>query len=191
MAMSRTLRLGLLFALICTAVASCISPPDFPDTPSIKFKELEVVRLPPAFPGDAPADSDTITISFEDGDGDLGLSPEDLDPPYNSVPGPGGTQLNPNYFNYYIQPQIKDPVTGEFVDFSNSFAGEYNARFPRLGPESGKEAPLKGDLRLAQRWTLNAPFKAGDEIRFKVSIRDRALNLSNEVLTSSYVVKGR
>ena len=37
MAIFRTLRFGLLFALLCAAAASCISPPDYPDTPRIKF----------------------------------------------------------------------------------------------------------------------------------------------------------
>ncbi len=113
--------------------------------------------------------------------------------PYNEVVDPVTRRnTNINYFNYYIQPQIKDPVTKEFVDFVNpmgGFLGEYNSRFPRLGPESGKEAPLKGDLRFVLQLTLNAPFEPGQEIRFKISIRDRALNLSNEVITSSYVVK--
>ncbi|UOQ67768.1 hypothetical protein [Hymenobacter volaticus] len=191
MAMSRTLHLGLLFALLCAAISSCISPPDYSDTPRIKFKKLDVVRLPSA-PGEQPFDSDTITISFEDGDGDLGLNPEDNMAPYNDA-SVNGKQTNPNYFNYYIQAQLKNPSTNQFEDYiipgSNGEVGQYNGRFPRLTTESTKEGPLKGNLRYNLGLYLESPFKAGDEIRFRISIRDRALNLSNEIFTDSYVVK--
>ncbi|MDF7810977.1 hypothetical protein [Hymenobacter sp. YC55] len=189
--MSRTLHLGLLFALLCAAVSSCISPPDYPDAPRIKFKELEVVRLPRSDPREQAIDSDTITISFEDGDGDLGLNPTDNMAPYNDV-SVNGKQTNPNYFNYYIQAQLKNR-NGQFVDYildgSNGEVGQYNGRFPRLTTEATKEGPLKGNLRYNLGLSLGTPFNPGDEIRFRISIRDRALNLSNEIFTESYVVK--
>jgi hypothetical protein len=191
MAMSRTLRFSLLFALLCTAAASCISPPDYSDTPRIKFKKLEAVRIT------SPTgifDSDTITVSFEDGNGDLGLSSEDTMEPYNEVIDPlTKRNTNLNYFNYYIQPQVKRPGDQQFVDFVNApplgFVGEYNSRYPRLGPDSDKEAPLKGDLRFNIKLFLGSPFNTGDQVRFKVSIKDRALNQSNEIITDSYTVQ--
>ncbi|WP_375437270.1 hypothetical protein [uncultured Hymenobacter sp.] len=189
--MSRTLHLGLLFALLCAAVSSCISPPDYSDTPRIKFEKLEVVRLPGA-PGEQPIDSDTITISFEDGNGDLGLSTTDTMEPYNDV-SVNGKQTNPNFYNYYIQFQRKNKATNQFEDFvdpgSTLGLGQYNGRFPRLGPESGQDAPLKGNLRYNFSLSLGTPFLPGDEVRFRVSIRDRALNLSNEVFTNSIIIK--
>ena len=191
MAMSRTLRFSLFFALLCAAVASCISPPDYPDTPSIKFKRLDVVRISDAT---GVFDSDTIVISFEDGNGDLGLSTDDIMAPYNEVKDPAtGRNTNLNYFNYYIQPQVKYLGTTDFVDFVNpapfGFVGEFYSRYPRLDPDAEKEAPLKGDLRFNIKWYLQAPFFPGDEVRFKVSINDRALNQSNEIITSSYIVQ--
>lgn len=183
--MFRTLHLGLLFALLCAAASSCISPPDYSDTPRIKFKKLDIVRLSSAL-----VDSDTITISFEDGDGDLGLNPADNMAPYNDL-SVNGKQTNPNYYNYYIQPQIKT-ANNQFEDFiipgSNGEIGQYNGRFPRLTDPSSKEGPLKGTLRYNIGLPLDV-YQPGMEFRFRVSIRDRALNLSNEVFTESFVIK--
>lgn len=188
MAMFRTLHLGLLFAMLCAAASSCISPPDYSDTPRIKAKTTSVVRLASEM-GQLPIDSVTVTISFEDGDGDLGLSTTDTMAPYNDATV-NGVQTNPNYFNYYVQPQTK--VGDQWKDFVQNQSigiGEYNGRFPRLGPESGKEAPLKGDLR--RNLSLQyGTIEAGTEVRFRVSIRDRALNLSNEVFTEPIIIKG-
>lgn len=195
--MFRTLRFSLLFALVCAAVASCISPPDYSDTPSIKFKQLDVLRVSDRF---GIYDSVTVVISFEDGNGDLGLSSEDTMAPYNEVfevVDPTTTPVtkrntNLNYFNYYIQPQVKYRGSPDFVDYVNSsgFAGEFYSRFPRLDPPNAdKEAPLKGDLRFNIQLFLQSPFFPGDEVRFKLSIKDRALNQSNEIITSSYIVQ--
>jgi len=186
--MFRTLRAGLLSLLVGSlAVSSCIDRPDFPDTPEIQFKNLQVQRVDTTI---GVFDRVTITISFKDGDGDLGLSPDDTMPPYQEFIPPGTTNRNPNYYNYFIQPQRKEG--GVFVDVVNpppfGFVGEYNSRFPRLEPNSEKAAPLQGDLRFRIRFDLGAPFQPGDEVRFLVSIKDRALNQSNAITTSSFIV---
>jgi hypothetical protein len=190
--MSTSLRLGLLVALAGTAVASCISPPEYPDTPSIDFKELSVIRYP-GQNGAVPFDTIVVTLSFRDGDGDLGLSPTDINEPYQEFIGPGRTTRNPNYYNYYIQPYVRSTPNGPFVKFVNpppfGFEGEYNSRYPRLEPNSDKKAPLKGDLRFKLGLALGAPFQPGQEVRFEISIKDRALNESNKITTSSYVVQ--
>lgn len=72
---------GLLLFGFSAVVASCFSPPEFSVVPEIDlvnvyFREGTVNN---------PTDSLIITISFRDGDGDLGLSPTDVDPPYNDV----------------------------------------------------------------------------------------------------------
>lgn len=87
----------LLFALLFLSGAtflSCERPPELPNTPKIAFEdvsfgETDIVNL---------QDSLIITISFEDGDGDLGLNFEDSQhpdfrqytyfsatPPYDSI----------------------------------------------------------------------------------------------------------
>ncbi len=59
-------------------LAGCFDPPEFPDTPSIAFESISFVEV------DGNLDSLILTFTFEDGDGDIGLSPEDLAPPFHS-----------------------------------------------------------------------------------------------------------
>ena len=67
---------NLLFLL---PMAACISPPDnFPSVPEITFNELEYVPT-------SGADSLIVTINFKDAEGDLGLNPTDIGPPFNAV----------------------------------------------------------------------------------------------------------
>ncbi|WBO85529.1 hypothetical protein [Hymenobacter yonginensis] len=190
--MFRTLRLGLGLAAASVAVGSCISPPEFPETPSIEFKSLTVARQLPN-PGDTtPADSVIITLGFKDGDGDLGLTQEEYEnPPYQRLNADG--TLNPNHWNYIIKLFVKNSA-GQFVPYTRTPNGleirpeAYYGQFPHLEPNADKKAPLEGDLRFGQRLSLGSPFFPGQEVRYEITIKDRALNTSNTVTTSSFVV---
>lgn len=59
---------------------SCFAPPAFSPNPSIEFNTIKFKDV-----GDA-SDSDSLifTINFKDGDGNLGLDPSEVDPPYNN-----------------------------------------------------------------------------------------------------------
>ncbi|RZS96732.1 hypothetical protein [Cecembia calidifontis] len=58
---------------------SCISPPDnFPTVPEISFEDMRFVNT-------AGADSLIISIKFKDAEGDLGLNPTDIDPPFQPL----------------------------------------------------------------------------------------------------------
>ena len=61
--------------------SGCFDPPEFSDVPEIKFKSIRFVEVEGA--------SDTLELSFEfqDGNGDIGLSSNDLDlqSPYHSL----------------------------------------------------------------------------------------------------------
>ncbi|MBC8082849.1 MAG: hypothetical protein H7Z21_06505 [Hymenobacter sp.] len=193
MALFPTLRFGLLLALTGAAVTSCISPPEFPDTPSIKFERLTVVRQPLSAPGALPVDSVIVTVSFEDGDGDLGLTPEEYsNPPYQRTNADGS--LNPNHWNYFIRLFVRNPTSGQFEPYTltpdnlSIPPDRYYSQFPHLEPNPDKEAPLQGDLRFGLTYTLGSPFYPGQEVRFEVSIKDREFHESNTVTTSSFLV---
>lgn len=60
-------------------MGSCLAPPDnFPSTPEISFKDLN-------FSPTEGSDSLILTINFKDAEGDLGLNPSDINPPFNAV----------------------------------------------------------------------------------------------------------
>jgi hypothetical protein len=191
MTMFRTLRLGLGLAVASVAVGSCISPPEFPETPSIEFKSLTVVRQPTE-PGNIPADSVIITLGFQDGDGDLGLNQQEYtNPPYQRLNANG--TLNLDHWNYIIKLFVKNSA-GDFVPYTRTPEGleirpeAYYGQFPHLEPNAEKKAPLEGNLRFGQRLSLGSPFFPGQEVRYEITIKDRALNSSNTVTTSSFVV---
>jgi hypothetical protein len=68
----------LLFAIILTAVSACFDPPEFSKIPKIKYSNIYFGDV--AFPGQ---DSLQLTISFQDGDGNLGLNQQEDGPPFN------------------------------------------------------------------------------------------------------------
>lgn len=67
--------------MLVTALSwtSCISPPDnFPSVPNIEFSTIEYVQTP-------AQDSLIVSVNFKDAEGDLGLSPTDINPPFNPL----------------------------------------------------------------------------------------------------------
>jgi hypothetical protein len=78
----RLIRGLVLFAIVCTGAAACFNPPDFPIEPQIEFVSIRYKEYGTGF--DSEYDSLILTISFKDGDGDLGLAPSETKPPYNN-----------------------------------------------------------------------------------------------------------
>lgn len=67
-----------LFIFISTIwMMSCVSAPDnFPSVPEINFERME-------FLSSTSGDSLVVVVGFKDAEGDLGLNPTDIDPPFN------------------------------------------------------------------------------------------------------------
>ncbi len=72
---------NLSFSLLAiTGYYSCITPPtNFPTSPQIEFNDLIFATSP------GSADSLILSINFKDAEGDLGLNPTDIQPPYNPL----------------------------------------------------------------------------------------------------------
>ncbi|SIT11292.1 hypothetical protein [Belliella pelovolcani] len=109
----------LLFAVMTVA---CITPPDnFPSVPEIVFEKLEFVNT-------SGADSLMVTIGFRDAEGDIGLNPTDINPPFNAINfirDAGGSVITysqrppgaPNYnpLDWAINPTINNQVFRDTV----------------------------------------------------------------------------
>ncbi|GAB3845464.1 hypothetical protein GCM10028822_03940 [Hymenobacter terrigena] len=184
----RTLRGVAFFSLAGAGLSGCLSAPNYSNTPEIEFKEVRVTRI-------AATNTDNLefVLGFRDGDGDLGLDPEDLNtPPFNSTTG--GHNGKGYGLNYFIQPYKKNPVTGNFEFFVTPApfgkVGEYDSRYPRLTGADGRPAPLRGELRyllpLVTDGDATHPgvLNVGDVFRFEISILDRGLHESNKITTS-------
>jgi hypothetical protein len=74
----------LLMTVFCgVAIASCFDPPVYPAEPEIVFKSLNYVEVPDLPTGEVTSDSLILVVRFKDGDGNLGLSPNEISPPFN------------------------------------------------------------------------------------------------------------
>lgn len=75
----KTIVQNSFFLVLALTLFSCIREPQFNEVPKISFNDVSFVR--------GADDSDTIfvSINFEDGDGDLGLRPTEVAPPYHDM----------------------------------------------------------------------------------------------------------
>lgn len=188
----RTLNGAVLLGLAGAGLNSCIQAPDYSTTPEIDFKEVKNVYTP-GVNGNSPLNEITFVLNFRDGDGDLGLSQDDIKkPPYNQAPQ-APIPLNRNHptneYNYFIQPEKFR--NGVWTAFQAGIVGEYDGTFPRLDGTDAKPAPLKGELNYRLPIYLDGNiYSANDKFRFKLTIVDRALHVSNTV-TSSEITLGQ
>lgn len=182
---------------LALSLSSCLKEPEYSTTPAISFNNIQDIRIPPKVAGAQALDSVRLTINYQDGDGDLGLTADERkNAPYDFQ---GGN--NRFYNNFFVEPFIKNTRTGKFEPLTTVgvpapgryVAGQYNGAFPHPTTDTdGKAAPIKGTLTYAPiAFGLGDVFVAGQTVRFEISIADRALHVSNTITTDSIVIKPR
>ncbi len=149
-------------------LGSCMKKEVYPDIPEIAFE-----RFTTEFDTGMYARRGYLTISFKDGNGDIGLRPDQKEPPFDT-----GSIY---YYNYVIDYYEKQQ--GTFVKIE--LDPPYNARIPYLTPDDPNKA-IKGII--VDTLTLN-PRPVYDTIKFKFFIYDRALNKSNVDSTPPIILK--
>ncbi len=165
---------------------SCLPKPNYPLVPEIGFVSLKRI------PAGAGNDSVLLTISFKDGDGDLGLGQQDTEFPF-SFYRPDGVTPNPFYYNIFIDVYRRKTLDGAIDTIVFPDGATFNGRFPKIN-ELETPTPLRGEITYVMSFLyglgVNPLFKKGDEIFFDVKIADRATHLSNTVQSSSVVLGG-
>ena len=186
MKLFRLVQAAGFFGLAASGLAGCLSAPNYSTTPSIGFESIRWQRFTPT-PGSLPIDSVYVTISFQDGDGDLGLTAAEAKmTPYSNVY---------NGANFLATSFVKNATTGKYdslktvrPDLNLSKTYQYE-RFGHISATTDNhKAPLKGTLTRSYGFVYGSPYLPTQEIKFRISIFDRALNRSNEVETSSIVI---
>ncbi len=164
----------LLFAL-----SSCIDTPNFDNTPSIQYSGS--VQVKPYFDtfAQSEADSITITVSFEDGDGDLGLT---IDQQRDSL-----TRRDPAFAEWgnYELTVLERQKDGQFKVRPFS---EFEKLFLYDLKSGGKPGPIKGRLDLRQSF-FTSNFAKPTLVKFRVRIRDRAFRVSNTIETDTVTIR--
>ena len=110
----------LLIITIGLTASSCFDAPNYPDQPRIEFNYVQFKSG-----GLTDADSLIVSVHFEDGDGDLGLGPNDTQYPYSSKIyfNKSGAIFNPQVdllpedLATYSDAQVLDlpPYSGDFI----------------------------------------------------------------------------
>lgn len=159
-------------------LSQCSPSTDFGTEPTIKFKSYEKLGNDSAI---------RITISYKDGDGDLGLRKTQTDPPFDT-----GNRFYHNMFVRYFE-----KYNGEFhMTTRGPFKEDtivYPYRFPYITPDSrnkaieGKIKTTISDIRIASPSFPGRKYNG--QIRFEIFIVDRNLNRSNVVSTPPIPLK--
>lgn len=77
----KTIKGLVTFVSITAVLGACFNPPEFSVVPSIRYESVVFKENP----NPSEKDSLVVTINFQDGDGNLGLDPQQTDEPYHST----------------------------------------------------------------------------------------------------------
>ena len=150
------LRLFTLLIFATLLVFACKKPDEYPVIPNQGFDQLFYV-----------------TISFTDGDGDIGYKSRESgenDPIFDDP-------TSQYYNNFIVKMFIKQNGVWNTIDTPVS------SRIPYLTPD-GKNKALKGDILRE----LNLPFPLlNDTMKYDIFIYDRALHQSNTITTPEFI----
>lgn len=151
-------------------INSCKQEVIYPIIPAIQFKSYQ--KILNHFGQDSAL---KLTISFTDGDGDLGLSQTQIYPPFDST----SIYYNNMYVYYYEYFNNKwSQVT--INDFSTDTI-RFKYRFPNLTPDTDNKA-IKGDIEYT---ITNLLPRKSNIIKFRIYIFDRMLHQSNIIESDS------
>ena len=163
-------------SLIALTFSSCLDKDSFSDIPAIEY--IDMVQADRSL---------VVRLSFTDGDGDIGLKPDEDYFPF----GP----CDQYYKNLIIDPYRK--VNGEYIlariivpsdcspdSITTWDTVGYDQRIKYIVPET-KDKTLEGEIKV----TLNEVLEEfpGDTIKFKLTLIDRALNRSNTIETDAVI----
>lgn len=169
---------GMLgFMLACTGV------PEFSNTPYISFNNVRVITTEtPGVLSAAKRDSVVVSINFQDGDGDLGFTTAEL----IALRKIYGDSLKTFVIDVFVK------KNGKFIQSypKEKFGGDIAFHLK----EGSKSGPIEGVVDYSTTFPYGIykgiPEMTGknDTLKFAVTLKDRALNVSNTVETSEFVV---
>jgi len=149
---------SIVFVILLQA---CNKPKVYPVEPVIEFKNFAAMN-----------DSGRIIFSFTDGDGDLGLTDSETEPPYDN-------NIRVKYF---------EKVNGVWVQPS---AGGLPVNFDcrtQVHTPAGKNKALKGEMIVyLVPYYYNFTSTESDTIKYEIQMVDRALHVSNVVESGEIV----
>jgi hypothetical protein len=149
-------------------LTSCIKEEQYPIIPHIEFGGFATAK------DITGKDSlGAITISYTDGDGNIGLFAWDT--------------IEPKKYNFYLK--FMELVNNELVEVKPVDSTlTFNGRIPLLTPV-GRNKNIKGDITMYLELYFARQILKSDTIAFEIYIRDRDLNNSNVVETPLFLIE--
>ncbi len=165
-----------------TLIVSCTGLPDFSNTPSISYNNVRIITKLAGIYGTDKTDSLILSINYQDGDGDLGFTKEEL----AALKKVYGDSLKTFVVDLYVKQK------GKFLksDPKEKFGGDIGFHLK----ESSKSGPIEGVIDYSVPFIYGLydkiPYLTGknDTIKFAVTLKDRALNVSNTIETPEFVI---
>ena len=158
----------ILLISLFAGLTGCVKEEQYPLEPIIEFGGFATMK------DISGRDSiGAVTISYTDGDGNIGLFAWDT--------------VEPRKYNYYLK--FMQYINKQLVEFKPSDTTiTFNARIPLLTPV-GRNKNIKGDITNTIELYFARQLLQSDTIAFEIYIKDRDLNASNVVETPLFVIK--
>jgi hypothetical protein len=158
-------RVAVLLSLLF--LANCKDKIEYSIIPEINMSDRQTYTNPTV-----------MIVGFTDGDGDIGLSEKDTLPPYEFDPDTINPDVSSNKFYYNLLFYYYENIDGSWIEVD--LLVPYFYRVPVVTP-SGQNKALKGEIEVEIMLDPNRP----DSIRFEVELIDRALHVSNRLVTQT------
>lgn len=172
---SMNLKLFAVLSVVAT-LSACVKAPSYPIIPAIEFKSVSSSLIKSGY-------SDTITFTFTDGDGDIGVTPSAADScDQCSLKNGDSTCLHLNGFNVFLI-DSRDNCVGIFASPDVDFNGQYNAI-------SGEVLVITA-IDSKQCFTVPDPNCKLDTVVYTILLRDKAGHFSNTINTVPIYVDGK
>jgi len=166
-------KLFYLTLIVSTTLAACLKPPEYPIEPEIEFIELIGDTLSSST---SNPDSISFKFSFTDGDGDIGYTKDQL-----------AANIDTNCVDVCDSLCYNHAFTSVIViDSRTKCSVEFNLPFI---PEKGSSGDISGIITIDVHQafcfteTKELKFSGIDSVQLFIKIKDRAGNLSNEIMT--------
>lgn len=158
----------MFFLLLFLLLIGCFKKEEYGSTPVISYKSFEIL-----------GDSAKLSFSFQDGEGDIGLNPDQTSTPYD---------INSKYhYNLYLEYfekkdnggwQAGTDLNGDPIVFRNRIRPVYD----------GKAKSIKGTIEYTiEPIFYNQLSSNNDTIKYRIQLIDRALNESAWVETGEII----
>ncbi len=163
------MKLAYYFPIFILAIIfSCTKPPNYPIEPVIEFERMSRNTM---IQGDKNTDSIVVTISFTDGDGDLGSNDSIFDIFVKDTRFPDVPGANPIQYKMPFVPiqGVGNGISGEISILTYNSCCTYDSLFNPCDTMAYVVFPT-------------------DDLILEIFIKDRAGNESNRVLTDTIIL---